>query len=239
MRTSGMQRMRGHGVARTTAVQAFKTPLVKVCGITNPEDAAMAAGAGADFIGMIMWQKAKRAVSDTTARAIVEAARAHNAQPVGVFVDESADTITDRCQRAGIKIAQLHGDGARSALPQLPADLQVIYVLNCQSDGSTATPLPCSMSDSTGKSRKADWLLLDGMQGGSGQVFDWTNLTIPQGESLHGWLLAGGLLPSNVATAVQLASPTAVDVSSGVCGPDGLAKDSSKVTAFIAAAKTA
>lgn len=59
------------------------------------------------------------------------------------------------------------------------------------------------------------------LQGGSGQVFDWTNLTIPQGESLHGWLLAGGLLPSNVATAVQLASPTAVDVSSGVCGPDG------------------
>lgn len=58
-------------------------------------------------------------------------------------------------------------------------------------------------------------------QGGSGQVFDWTNLTIPQDESLHGWLLAGGLLPSNVGQAVNLASPTAVDVSSGVCGPDG------------------
>lgn len=45
---------------------------------------------------MIMWQKAKRAVSDTTARAIVEAAQAHNAQPVGVFVDESAEVITER-----------------------------------------------------------------------------------------------------------------------------------------------
>jgi hypothetical protein len=58
-------------------------------------------------------------------------------------------------------------------------------------------------------------------QGGSGETYDWTQLQVPQGCSSSGWLLAGGLGPDNVAQAVTLARPTAVDVSSGVCGPDG------------------
>ncbi len=58
-------------------------------------------------------------------------------------------------------------------------------------------------------------------QGGSGQALDWRNLQVPTHEARQGWLLAGGLSPDNVATAAGLARPTAVDVSSGVCGPDG------------------
>jgi phosphoribosylanthranilate isomerase len=77
------------------------------------------------------------------------------------------------------------------------------------------------------------------LQGGSGKTFDWSNLQVPTGLASKGWLLAGGLNPSNVAQAVATAHPTAVDVSSGVCGPDGLAKDQSKVTAFISGAKQA
>jgi phosphoribosylanthranilate isomerase len=74
---------------------------------------------------MIMWPKAKRAVSDEVAAAIVAAAAARGAAAVGVFVDEDAATIARRCRAAGLGVAQLHGDGARAALAGLPGDLQV------------------------------------------------------------------------------------------------------------------
>jgi phosphoribosylanthranilate isomerase len=64
---------------------------------------------------MIMWPKAKRSISIETAANIAAAARAHGAQPIGVFVDEDAETIASKCKQAGIDIAQLHGDNARWA----------------------------------------------------------------------------------------------------------------------------
>lgn len=72
-----------------------------------------------------MWPKAKRAVSDETAAAIAAAAHGGGATAVGVFVDEDASTITQRCRQAGIQIAQLHGDGSRASLNSIPTDLQV------------------------------------------------------------------------------------------------------------------
>jgi phosphoribosylanthranilate isomerase len=75
------------------------------------------------------------------------------------------------------------------------------------------------------------------LQGGSGKTFDWSNLEVPAGLGTQGWLLAGGLNPDNVAAAVGIARPTGVDVSSGVCGPDGLLKDHAKVLQFITQAK--
>jgi phosphoribosylanthranilate isomerase len=77
------------------------------------------------------------------------------------------------------------------------------------------------------------------LQGGSGKTFDWRSLQVPTSLPRRGWLLAGGLKPDNVAEAVSIAQPTAVDVSSGVCGPDGLLKDHDKVAAFIKGAKQA
>lgn len=74
---------------------------------------------------MIMWPKAKRAVNDQTAAAIAAAAKQHGAQPVGVFVDEDAAIITQRCRAAGIPVAQLHGHTSRASLNDIPADLQV------------------------------------------------------------------------------------------------------------------
>lgn len=72
-----------------------------------------------------MWPKAKRAVSDETAAAIAAAAKQGGAEAVGVFVDEDAATITQRCRQAGISIAQLHGDASRACLNSIPGDLQV------------------------------------------------------------------------------------------------------------------
>ena len=76
-------------------------------------------------VGMIMWPKAKRSVSDETAAEIARVAKEHGAQPVGVFVDEDAVTIQQRCQAAGISIAQLHGDPCRACLSQVDASLKV------------------------------------------------------------------------------------------------------------------
>ena len=181
-----------------------------------------------------MWPKAKRAVSDETAAAIAAAAARGGAAAVGVFVDEDAPTIARRCAAAGLKVAQLHGDGARAALAGLPADLSVVYVLHVNAAGEILTPPPPADCG-----RRPDWLLVDGQTGGSGEAYDCTRLRVPEGAAARGWLLAGGLHPGNVAAAVAAARPRGVDVSSGVCGPDGLAKDAAKVAAFVAAARAA
>ena len=85
--------------------------------------------------------------------------------------------------------------------------------------------------------REVEWIVVDSMKGGSGQAFDWKALRMPADLSRNGWLLAGGLRPSNVAQACELARPTGVDVSSGVADASGLSKDPEAVTAFIRAAK--
>ncbi len=124
--------------------------LVKICGITSAQDAELAGAAGADFIGMIMWPKAKRAVQPAVARSIAAVAARHNALAVGVFVDEDARTIEERCREAGLSIAQLHGPVARQAVTALPPDLQVIYVMHADKDGHIATPTPADLASSMG-----------------------------------------------------------------------------------------
>lgn len=85
----------------------FVAPIVKMCGITSAEDAAMAARAGATYVGMIVWPKSKRSVSVSLARDIAAAARESGAEPVGVFVDENAAEIERLCDAAGLSIAQV------------------------------------------------------------------------------------------------------------------------------------
>lgn len=219
--------------------------LIKICGITSPEDASLAGDAGADLIGMIMWPKAKRGVDDATAMAISNAAKQRNSIPVGVFVDESAEVINRRCLDAGVSIAQLHGDGARSSLEGIDPSLGVIWVMHATPEGELVTPGPPSWRGEGG--RVVDWVLIDGLQGGSGQALDWSKLASslpahiqsPESKGPKGWLLAGGLKPENVKEAVSKARPTGVDVSSGVCGPDGLKKDAGKIMGFVQAVKDA
>ena len=83
--------------------------------------------------------------------------------------------------------------------------------------------------------RRVDWLLVDGINPGSGEAYDWTALQIPHGVSSKGWILAGGLNHTNVREALATVQPAAVDVSSGVAGSDGLRKVASKVAAFMQA----
>lgn len=212
---------------------------MKVCGLTNEADAALAAGAGADWLGIILWPGAKRAVPPSQAASIAAAGRAAGAKAVvGVFVSEDAASIVAGCDAAGITTAQLHGPGARAALPHLPARLGVVYVLSVDSAGKPTCPTPAEACAAAGAPlRVPDWVLVDGAVGGSGEAYDWGGVDPPTDQAAAGWLLAGGLGPANVEAALQALRPTGVDVSSGVCGPDGLAKDGDKVRAFVRAAK--
>lgn len=264
--------------------------LVKVCGVTHPDDAALAAAAGADLIGVILWPKAKRAVTSAQARAIGEAARRAAAgvqdgggedggdenkgarklrrRPslVGVFVDETAEAISRAAQEADLDYVQLHGDGAREALPDLLLLLEkakkkegsegegrsfgVVFVLTVGSDGVPTSKTPAQIFEgrkdaaATVGDPRPDLLLVDGPTPGSGEAWDWGGPSaeraalVARASSRAGtWLLAGGLDPGNVDGAVEALGPGGVDVSSGVCGEDGLRKDAGRVAAFVDAAR--
>lgn len=208
------------------------SPLVKMCGITTPEDAAFAAQAGAVYVGMIVWPNSKRSVSWGQAREICAAAREFGAEPVGVFVDESAAQIEKACHAIGLSFAQLHGEGARDSALQLPRSLKTICVMHADHNGSLQTTISPQLESII------DWVLVDGLEGGSGLKFDWANFRVPAICAKKGWLLAGGLTPENVALAVSTLRPDAVDVSSGITGPDNIRKDPRRILAFMEAVRS-
>ncbi|KAG0480650.1 hypothetical protein HPP92_011508 [Vanilla planifolia] len=203
-------------------------PIVKMCGITSAKDAELAAQAGADLIGMIMWPSSRRSVSIPVAKEISKVVRDNGAMPVGVFVDDDLNTMLRASEEADLEYLQLHGDGSRSALLQLVRANQIIYVLHVDADGKLLN----NLSDAV-DSCVVDWILVDSAEGGSGKGFNWHKLRLPPVRSKHGWLLAGGLHPGNVMEAIVALRPDGVDVSSGICSLDGIQKDPSKISSFI------
>ncbi len=202
---------------------------VKVCGITSPEDAQLAAEAGADAIGLVFWHKSPRAVDTERARRIA-AAVPPTIVRVGVFVDAAAGEIERTVEAVGLDLVQLHGDEPPALLRALPR--RCWKALRVGTSLTAADLAPWS---------GAAGLLLDtrvpGQPGGTGRTFEWTLLR-PLRDRVAFLVLAGGLDADNVARAVAAVRPDGVDVSSGVEQAPGR-KDPARVRAFVAAARTA
>ncbi|MEO7736459.1 MAG: phosphoribosylanthranilate isomerase [Kofleriaceae bacterium] len=208
---------------------------IKICGVIEPDDAARVAATGVDFLGLNFWPRSKRYLAPADAPAIAAAARAAGpALLVGVFVNAARAELVAIARDAGLDVIQLHGD-------EPPDEAAAI---------AHATGLPVWKAVAVGGAHDVDalarWtvdaILLDAPaigRGGSGATFDWRLARDARDRDLTRRLvLAGGLGPHNVATAIAAVAPWAVDVASGVEAAPGR-KDAAKVAAFVAAVRGA
>lgn len=201
---------------------------VKICGITEREDAEAAIEAGADALGFNFYRASPRYIPLRRAARII-AGLPPFVVPVAVFVDESPRTIARIAREIGLRAVQLHGDESPAALAEL-ASLMVIK----------AFQVGANFRAGALRRYPADAFLLDGAapgrRGGTGEKFNWR---VARACRRYGRVIvAGGLTPANVGQAVLEARPYAVDVASGVERAPGR-KDHRAVRAFIAAVRRA
>lgn len=219
---------------------------VKICANTNLEDAALAAGLGADAVGFV-FARSKRQVTVEQVAAITRALPA-GLEQIGVFDTNDANEIATAVSEAGLSAAQIHRGYDESLIVRL-SDLlkgrtEIIPTLHWAADGADAgigdrIAAELERIASAGLVRR---VLVDskvnGASGGTGISFDWTAarrvfLQAPQSLQL---ILAGGLRPANVAEAIRELSPYGVDVASSVEASAGK-KDPNKLAEFIHAAR--
>lgn len=202
------------------------TVRVKICGITRAEDALCAADAGADAVGLVFFSGSKRFVTVEQAQAVVRALPPM-VSSVGLFVNADADVVAAILRQVPLDILQFHGDEPPEFCRQFDRLYWKAVRVRSRADIEAAAE----------HYHDARALLLDAyapdQYGGTGQAFDWTML--PETVSMP-WILAGGLTADNVRDAVRQSGAVAVDVSGGVEVAAGI-KDSSKIQAFIRAAK--
>jgi phosphoribosylanthranilate isomerase len=208
---------------------------IKVCGVTLPDDAARVATAGADFIGLNFWPRSKRYVQPERAPMLASVVRSTGSSKlVGVFVDPEVDEILAITAAVDLDVIQLHGDED----PELVKRISL----------AVYRPVWKAVSVKSSKDVQhldvwpAEAILLDAPtpgRGGAGAKFDW-KLAREARERFPkiDFVLAGGLTPENVASAIEVVQPWAVDVASGVEAAPGI-KDAAKVDAFIGNARLA
>ena len=191
---------------------------IKICGVTNPDDARAAVDAGADALGFNFYRSSKRFIELDVARQFAEVVPAHVAK-VGVFVNHSAREIQAAVESLRPAYIQLHGDEPAEVLSDLPAEIKIIRAYRCGTEG--LKPLASYLEKCRTLGRTPDAILLDadaaGIFGGTGQAADWSLISIQRailGEAPL--ILAGGLTPANVGQAIATVRPDAVDVASGV-----------------------
>ncbi len=197
---------------------------IKICGITNEDDALLAVALGADAVGFVFApsprQMAAQKVFDITRRLPPEILT------VGVFRDEHPSRVVEIVQRSGVKAAQLHGH-------ESPEDVSIVaknvhWVIKAVTAGSVDARRADLFA--------ADMIMVDAVAPGAGQIFDWNLLSeMPLVNKL---ILAGGLTAQNVAAGIQSAQPWGVDVSTGVEVSPGK-KDALLMKRFIDAVRAA
>jgi len=202
---------------------------VKICGITNVDDARVAVAAGADALGFVMYRKSPRFVEPAVVKSIV-AGLPPFVLPVGVFVNEELDRVRCLMDDCGLALAQLHGDESAAYCQDLGRP--VMKALRLKDRGTFL-----ALAEFHGRANVRGFLIdafSNQAYGGTGQTVDWT--LAQEAARSTPIVLAGGLTPTNVAEAIARVRPYGIDVSSGVELSPGK-KDHAKVKAFIAAAK--
>jgi phosphoribosylanthranilate isomerase len=202
---------------------------IKICGITSPEDARLAADAGADAIGLVLWPGSPRYVDEERARRICAELPPFVVR-VGVFVDVTRERLTRAAVSLGLDVLQVHGDQPPEALSGLNRrTLKAVQV------GPGFVPELALRYVGRADGILLDTRTADGARGGTGRSFDWT-LASAVRQAAPYLVLAGGLNPGNVRQAIEAVRPDAVDVSSGVELSPGR-KDPAAVRAFVAAVR--
>ena len=207
---------------------------VKICGITNLDDALHAADCGADELGFNFYKRSKRYLSPESAREIISKLPLTIGK-IGVFVNEPIASVLTTAEFVGLNAIQLHGD----------EDITYLADLKEQSKKTVIKAFRVRPGFDIGEALDWPWdfPLFDAYSGnqygGTGETFDWNVF----GFQIYIWLpasayIAGGLNPGNVAEAIRIAFPYAVDVASGVESEPGK-KDPTKVEDFIRNAKNA
>ncbi|MGB9716691.1 MAG: phosphoribosylanthranilate isomerase [Thermodesulfovibrionales bacterium] len=199
---------------------------VKICGITNLDDALAAVDFGADAIGLVFYPKSPRCISQNRAEEIIKKLPSF-ITTVGVFVNEKTENIEKIAHSTGIDVIQLHGDEPPEMCNLSRRIIKAIRVKSLES----LDPL-INYKD------KVSAFLLDTFTpdifGGSGQIFNWD---IAVDAKIFGKIiLAGGLNTNNIVDAISRVKPYGVDVSSGVESEKGK-KDHKKMKLFIELAK--
>jgi phosphoribosylanthranilate isomerase len=198
--------------------------LVKICGITRPDDAAAAVRWGAGALGFVFWPKSPRFVDPYRARAIAASLPPFVAT-VGVFVNQPADYVNHVASLVGLSAVQLHGDETPAFAGEIRRPVIKAIVL---AEGRN--------DDAVRAWAERFTLLLDAddpeKRGGTGRTIDWT-LAAPLAAARR-VVLAGGLTPDNVSEAIRTVRPFGIDVSSGVEAQPGI-KDHGRLKALFEA----
>jgi phosphoribosylanthranilate isomerase len=218
---------------------------IKICGVTNVEDALAAADAGADTIGLNFYPKSSRFIDAAVASTILNVLPYEVAR-VGVVVNENVESLHRLMAElagnttTGLQAIQLHGDEP----PELLAAVRAKYVIRARRFTDQGIAAIAADVDACEKRRRLpDAVLIDaatpGRYGGTGTTVSWSGLADYR-RWLHNvpLILAGGLTPENVAEAIRIVQPHGVDVASGV-ESSPRKKDAAKVRDFVAAARDA
>jgi phosphoribosylanthranilate isomerase len=200
--------------------------LIKICGITRLTDALHAVEQGATAIGFVFWPRSPRGVTVERAAEISAELPSH-VMRVWVFVNEPVASIRAIAERTRLTAVQLHGDEPPAYADALDWPvLRAVSVADLEYASEAWAPETALLVDNIDPVRR----------GGTGAVIDWSQAAaVAQKRRV---VLAGGLTPDNVASAIRAVRPFGVDVSSGVEASPGV-KDFEKVTQFIANARLA
>jgi len=188
-------------------------PLTKMCGMTREADAELAISLGADAIGLLFYEKSLRFVATDQAALIADAV-ADGGLKVGLFVDADADTVNSVLAKVSLDILQFHGNES----PEYCQGFGLPYWKTVRARDAS------QLSTQVAAYPQAKGILLDSWHptkaGGTGEIFDWSFIeSLDRKQPL---ILAGGLNPGNVRSAVERVKPWAVDVCSGIESSPGI-----------------